>query len=118
MNIRIFYHLGHFVNQYQQVVTIDMLSEALGGPAKTTHPNSCQNPLYGETGAAWITAKVYPVSQTGRLLATGPYIYQVTFVQEDYVPCVMVGSMPQDGTISYSRSNDTYRLGYRRNKKK
>lgn len=118
LNIRIFDHLGHFVNQYQQVVTIDMLSEALGGAAKTTHPNSCQNPLYGETGAAWITAKVYPVSQTGRLLATGPYIYQVTFVQEDYVPCVMVGSMPQDGTISYSRSNDTYRLGYRRNKKK
>ena len=119
LNIRVFDHLGHFVNQYQQVITLEMLSKALGGVNTTVSGvDGCQNPLYGETGAAWVTAKMYPVSQNGRLLATGPYIYQVTFVQEDYVPCVVVGSMPQDGTISYSRSNDTYRLGYRRNKKK
>ena len=114
LNVRVFDHLGHFVNQYQQVVTIDMLKTALG---EASHPNSCINPLYGETGAAWITAKIYPVSQSGRLIATGPYVYQVTFVQEEYIPCVMVGSMPQDGTVSYTRTNDTYRFGYRRSKK-
>ena len=118
INIRVFDHLGHFVNQYQQMITLDMLSKALGGENKSVSGvDGCQNPLYGETGAAWITAKVYPVSQKGRLLATGPYIYQVTFVQEEYVPCLVVGSMPQDGHIFYSRSSDTYRVGYRRNKK-
>ena len=114
LNIRIFDHMGHFVNQYQQKVSAEMLQKALG---KESHPAGCSHPLYGETGAAWITAKIYPVSKNGRLLATGPYIYQVTFVQEEYQHCLMVGDTPQDNTVFYSRSNDTYRFGYKRSKK-
>ena len=115
LNVRVFDHLGHFVNQYQQVVTEEMLHKALG---KESHPSGCTKPLYGETGAAWVTAKIYPVSQSGRLLATGPYIYQVTFVQEEYSHCLVVGATPQDNTVFYNRTSDTYRFGYRRSKHK
>lgn len=115
LNVRVFDHLGHFVSQYQQVVTEEMLHKALG---TETHPSGCTKPLYGETGAAWITVKMYPVSQNGRLLATGPYIYQVTFVQEQTTHCLVVGATPQDNTVFYSRSSDTYRFGYRRSKHK
>lgn len=115
LNVRVFDHLGHFVSQYQQVVTEEMLHKALG---TETHPSGCTKPLYGETGAAWITVKMYPVSQNGRLLATGPYIYQVTFVQEETTHCLVVGATPQDNTVFYSRSSDTYRFGYKRSKHK
>ena len=120
LNIRVFDHLGHFVSQYQQVVTVDMLAEALGGvnTSVTVGEGVCQNPLYGPTGAAWVSAKIYPVSQNGRLLATGPYIYQVAFVQEAYTPCLLVTEKPQDAPLDYTRSNVTYRVGFRRDKKK
>ena len=115
LNVRVFDHLGHFVSQYQQVVTEDMLHKAL---REETHPGSCSKPLYGATGAAWITVKMYPVSQNGRLLATGPYIYQVTFVQEEYSHCLVRNDNPQDNNLPYDRSNDTYRFGYKRSKHK
>ena len=120
LNIRVFDHLGHFVNQYQQVVTIDMLAEALGGKNTSVSgvEDGCQNPLYGETGAAWVSAKIYPVSQNGRMLATGPYIYQVAFVQEAYNTCLLVTGKPQGIPLDYTRSNVTYRVGFRRDKKK
>ena len=115
LNVRVFDHLGHFVSQYQQVVTEDMLHKAL---REETHPGSCSKPLYGATGAAWITVKMYPVSQNGRWLATGPYIYQVTFVQEEYSHCLVRNDNPQDNNLPYDRSNDTYRFGYKRSKHK
>ncbi len=115
INIRVFDHLGHFVNQYQKKVEKEDLQSVFGTGSSES---ACVNPRYGETGAAWVTAKVYPVSQNGRLLATGPYIYQVTFVLDEYSPCVVVGEMPQNGTVPYTRQNDTYRFGYRRAKAK
>ena len=115
LNVRVFDHLGHFVSQYQKKVSAEELNKALGAES---HPSACSMPLYGETGAAWITVKMYPVSQNGRLLATGPYIYQVTFIQEETTNCLVVGATPQENTVFYSRSNDTYRFGYRRSKHK
>lgn len=115
INVRVFDHMGHFVSQYQYSMDSTEIQKALGAPSTQS---ACSMPLYGPAGAAWMTIKMYPVSQNGRLLATGPYIYQVTFIQEAYKHCLMVGATPQENTMFYSRTFDTYRFGYRRSKVK
>ncbi len=114
INVRVFDHMGHFVSQYQQEITAEMLQTALGAPS---NPSSCgTTPLYGPTGAGLVTIKMYPVDQKGRVLATGPYVYQVTVVKEEYKPCVVVGGAPTITTVDYSRTYNVYRRGYRRTK--
>ncbi len=116
VNIRVFDHLGHFVSQYQQVVDKAAFEKALGAGS---YEAACgdDHPLFGETGALLVTLKMYPVSQTGRMLATGPYIYQVTIVKEEYKHCYMSsGTAPTLMTDSYQRTFETYTRGYRRMK--
>ena len=117
INIRVFDHLGHFVSQYQESMNEEELHKALG---KNPEGVSCADagPVYGATGAGFITVKMYPVSQSGKLIATGPYIYQVTFVEEAYTPCVMEGASAWKHKIYYSRTSETYRRGYKRAKTK
>lgn len=131
INVRVFDHLGHFVSQYQQSMDSTMLQRALAGYDSTGNPNTgvttpgCEEtdsltgqtvhyPLYGESGAAWMTIKMYPVSQVGKMLATGPYIYQVTYVQEAYKHCLVANGSPTVNTVYYSRTSDVYKFGYRR----
>lgn len=117
INVRVFDHMGHFVSQYQQNIDEKMLQSALGDI--TDKPTNCGDlPLYGETGALLATVKMYPVSQNGRMLATGPYIYQVTVVTEEYKHCLLTGGAPQINKVKYSRTTETYRRGYRRGKSK
>lgn len=121
INVRVFDHMGHFVSQYQERMDAAKVQKALGG--ETAKLGACgeEYPLYGETGMGWMTLKMYPVSQSGRLIATGPYIYQVTFIQEDYKYCVKGGAADEAGQIktnTYKRTSDTYRFGYRRQKSK
>ena len=115
INVRVFDHLGHFVSQYQQSMNEDELHAALGAGKDEA---GCDTKLYGETGAGFITVKMYPVSQNGRTVATGPYIYKVTFVQEAYTACIKEGSSAWPHTLYYSRTSETYRRGYKRAKNK
>ncbi len=122
INVRVFDHLGHFVSQYQKSMNEEELRAALGG-LNTTNPETCvekgvEYPLYGESGAGFMTIKMYPVSQSGRMVATGPYIYQVTYVQEFYKSCIREGSSAWMHTMYYTRTNETYRRGYKRAKTK
>ncbi|MCQ2108242.1 MAG: fibro-slime domain-containing protein [Fibrobacter sp.] len=116
INVRVFDHLGHFVSQYQQVVTEDMLHAALSQQKAPEPQSSCHTPLYGQTGVFLATVKMYPVSQNGRALATGVYIYQVTVVQEEYYPCIKTSGQVQEGNVLYSRTSNVYTRGYRREK--
>lgn len=119
INVRVFDHMGHFVSQYQQVIDENMLNKALGenSTGKTCFDNNgVMKQVHGETGAMLMTVKMYPVSQQGRMLATGPYIYQMTVVRETYGSCLVINGTPQWNTIDYSRSSETFRLGYRRMK--
>ena len=121
INVRVFDHLGHFVSQYQKSMNEEELHKALagkGGNVAGVDEAGCNTKLYGETGAGFITIKMYPVSQNGRTVATGPYIYQVTFVQEAYTACIKEGSSAWPHTIYYSRTSETYRRGYKRAKVK
>lgn len=118
VNIRVFDHLGNFVNQFNKSVTDEDFSKALGTGVKVAGCDDA-HPLYGGTGAMLANIKVYPVSQDGRQLATGPYIYQVTVVMEKYEYCYMAGgTSPTIMNMPFMRSTETYRRGYRRAKAK
>ncbi|MCQ2097626.1 MAG: fibro-slime domain-containing protein [Fibrobacter sp.] len=117
INVRVFDHMGHFVSQYQMEITEGMLQAALGkNPMNQTCADNSgkMQPVYGETGYMLMSAMMYPVSQDGRLLATGPYVYQVTVVEEKYGSCIVSNGSPQWMPVDYSRTSETYRRGYRR----
>lgn len=122
VNVRVFDHLGHFVSQYQQVMDEESFNAALGG-ANSALPQCVTSdgalPVYGNTGAMLVTIKMYPISQNGKMLATGPYIYQVTIIKEEAKRCYMsFGTSPTPFTVQYQRKSDTYTRGYRRVKTK
>ena len=65
-----------------------------------------------------VTIKMYPVSQQGRKIATGPYIYQVSIIKEHYVYCAYMGGGGfQYIDAPYQRSFFTTTRGYRRTDK-
>ena len=120
VNVRVFDHMGHFVNQYNQQMTAEEFKAALGPQAFPG--NVCESPdgpipAYG-SGAMLVAMKLYPVSQKGRKLATGPYIYQITIIREEATPCYMsFGQTPQLLEQNYSRTSETHTRGYHRIKK-
>lgn len=114
VNVRVFDHLGHFVSQYTQSMDGDDLAKAMG-PGQGENC-SAENPLYG-TGGMLVGLKMYPVSQSGRMLATGPYIYQVTIVRMEGKYCALQAGEPSEVEFIYSRTTDTYTRGYKRSSK-
>ncbi|MCQ2061264.1 MAG: fibro-slime domain-containing protein [Fibrobacter sp.] len=126
INVRVFDHLGHFVSQYSKSMSEDEMQKALGEPAIPAA--SCEgNDAAGNhhtgtlagTGALLVGMELYPVSQDGRRLATGPYIYQVTIVEEPSVgSCLMMSGEPVFYPGIYTRKTETFTRGYRRMKGK
>ena len=125
VNVRVFDHLGHFVSQYQQTVTAEEFEKALdasngGKPYGVCYDvNGKQLDQHGISGGMLVTVKMYPVSQSGRMLATGPYVYQLSIIKEKYEHCYMSqGASSVVMTDQYQRTNKVYRRGYRRVKVK
>lgn len=117
VNIRVFDHLGHFVNQYNKSVTKEDFEKALAtanGGKGTTVAGCSDHLMYGQTGAMLATIKMYPVTSTGRMIATGPYIYQVTIIKEQYEYCYFNGMANTEMKMPYQRVTETYKRGYRR----
>lgn len=111
VNVRVFDHMGHFVSQYTQEMGKEDMAKAMGEGAGENC--SATNPLHG-TGAMLVSMKLYPVSQDGRKLATGPYIYQVTIVREDGIYCAIQGGEPTEVEFIYSRTSESSTRGYHR----
>ena len=62
-----------------------------------------------------VTIKMYPISQQGRKLGTGPYIYQVSIIKEHYQYCAyMGGRATQFVDAPYQRASYTTTRGYLR----
>ena len=130
VNIRVFDHLGHFVNQYNKRLTGDDFKKALAGQSSSysrvdsVNAQDCKYTAFGSddsksTGALLATIKMYPVTNKGRLLATGPYIYQMTVVMEQFDYCYKKdGYHWTDMTMPFLRTTETIRRGYRRTAKK
>lgn len=115
INVRVFDHLGHFVSQYNKSMDRAEFEAALGANNSVSGCNG--KPQVGSSGAFLVNLKMYPVAQSGRLLATGPYIYQVTIVKENYEYCYMSnGTSPTVMTMPYARTTEVSTKGYRRGK--
>jgi hypothetical protein len=128
VNVRVFDHLGHFVSQYNKSVSAEDFTKALAkangassrtscGESKVVNPGNALFP--NGSGAMLVAVKMYPVSQDGRKLGTGPYIYQMSVIKEEYEYCYMQGgTTPSYSYMRYQRTSETYRRGYRRLNKK
>lgn len=125
VNVRVFDHLGHFISQYTEGITDPALFKQL--VSAQTVPNATSNTCtngseFAEVtgvGEMMVTIKIYPVSQQGRKIATGPYIYQVSIIKEAYKYCAYMGGGGfQFIDAPYQRASFTTTRGYRRTTKK
>jgi fibro-slime domain-containing protein len=120
INVRVFDHLGHFVSQYNETITKEAMDVILKKPSAPAGQTQCTDALTSTmypavaTGLAVINVKMYPVSQSGRKIATGPYIYQIALIEEPYKHCVNFGGTQNFVDEPYKRTHFTMKRGYRR----
>lgn len=110
VNVRIFDHLGHFVNQYNQELSTEQFNAITGSYA----PTDCS--LIPETTMGTIAAsvKMYPVSKNGRKLGTGAYIYQISLIEFPQPHCTNVGGELNWSAGTYRRTEYKQTRGFRR----
>lgn len=122
VNVRVFDHLGHFISQYtEEMSSEEMQALALSSGKQETSGTCAGKPTFS---GALVSVKLYPISQNGRKVGSGPYIYQVSLIKESW-------AMPADGSgkpycffyaggsspigeEAYERSSFSKTLGYRR----
>ena len=126
MNVRVFDHMGNFVQRYSQEVTEEQIHQIQG----LTNPTPlaagmCDENAARETGAdtkigvkspnVLSTINIYPFSETGRLLATGVYIVQVDILQKHNAWCELTpdGTRADVKETPGNRSSMVLRLPYR-----
>ena len=110
VNVRIFDHLGHFVNQYNQELSTEQFNAITGSYA----PTDCS--LIPDTTMGTIAAsvKMYPVSKNGRKLGTGAYIYQISLIEFPQPHCTNVGGELNWSAGTYRRTEYKQTRGFRR----
>lgn len=127
VNVRVFDHLGHFISQYTESISAEQMKElamSAQGVANIEGAGTCaQKPTFS---GAFVSVKLYPISQNGRKVGSGPYIYQVALIKEtwsmdgitDRKPyCFYYASASSPvGEEAYARSSFSQTLGYRRSK--
>lgn len=118
INVRVFDNLGHFVSQYTE-----SMSEAALKQIVATNSTGVREQCYNTatsfegngvtSGSVIATVKMYPISQNGRKMSTGPYIYQVSLIEYPFEHCVNLGGqtyLPGE----YRRTQFSMTRGYRR----
>ena len=120
-NVRVFDHLGHFISQYtESVKDPEVFRQMVSGTPVHLNSNVCfadNGDAVATSGVAemMVTIKMYPISQQGRKLGTGPYIYQVSIIKEHYRYCAyMGGGATQFVDAPYQRASYTTTRGYLR----
>lgn len=120
INVRVFDHLGHFISQYEESLSKEQLEKVMSTPPKgANYPHECLSPTNERietvaTGQAIVNIKVYPVSQNGRKLGTGPYIYQIALIEEAHEYCLQFNGQISPTAGDYRRTHYTMRRGHRR----
>ena len=118
INVRVFDNLGHFVSQYTESMSEAALKQIVATNS-TGVQERCYNMATGfegngvTSGSVIATVKMYPVSQNGRKISTGPYIYQVSLIEYPFEHCVNLGGqtyLPGE----YRRTQFSMTRGYRR----
>lgn len=109
VTVRVFDHLGHFVSQYSQEMSQAQFNKITGSYA----PDEVCSAKEG-SGKIVASVKTYPVSQDGRKLGTGAYIYQVSLVEYPQPHCVNVGGDQSFMPGEYRRTEYKQTRGFRR----
>ena len=112
VNVRVFDHLGHFVNQYNQAVSQEQFNAITGSYAPSGECSALDPATVSGSIAA--SVKMYPVSKDGRKLGTGAYIYQVSLVEFPQPHCVKTGAELQYIPGTYRRTEYKQTRGFRR----
>lgn len=107
--IRVFDHLGHFVSQYTQGLSLEQFNAI----TKSNAPDSICTDKVG-TGRIAASVKTYPVSKDGRKLGTGAYIYQISLVEFPQPHCVNIGGEQSYLPGEYRRTEFKQTRGFRR----
>lgn len=107
--IRVFDHLGHFVSQYTQGLSLEQFNAITNSNA----PDSVCTDKVG-TGRIAASVKTYPVSKDGRKLGTGAYIYQISLVEFPQPHCVNIGGEQSYMPGEYRRTEFKQTRGFRR----
>ncbi len=112
VTVRVFDHLGHFVNQYSQELSREEFNKITNSNVSTDE--ECLTKPETQTGSIVASVKTYPVAQDGRKLGTGVYIYQMSLVEYPQKHCVNIGGeqTPMDG--EYKRTEYKQSRGFRR----
>lgn len=111
VTVRVFDHLGHFVSQYSQEMTPEQFNKVSGSYATN---NSCNGISLNGSGFIAASVKTYPVSQNGRKLGTGAYIYQISLIEYPQPHCFMAGDDVQLSEGEYRRTEYKQTRGFRR----
>ena len=118
VSVRVFDNLGHFISQYQESLSESAFAAAISdgssGTCSATVNGVAKSSPAVTSGFVLATVKMYPVSQTGRKLATGPYIYQVSIIQKPMDHCVNVNGSQTYMLGQYNRTYKSMTRGYRR----
>ncbi len=112
VTVRVFDHLGHFVNQYSQELNAEQFNAITNSNVKTD--DECTTKPDTQSGSIVASVKTYPVAQDGRKLGTGVYIYQISLVEYPQKHCVNISGeqTPMDG--EYKRTEYKETRGFRR----
>lgn len=112
VTIRVFDHLGHFVNQYSQELSLEQFNAITNSNVKTDE--ECTTKPETQSGRIVASVKTYPVSKDGRKLGTGAYIYQMSLVEFPQKHCLNIDGeqTPMDG--EYKRTEYKQTRGFRR----
>ena len=112
VTVRVFDHLGHFVNQYSQELSREEFNKITN--SNVNSDEECLTKPETQTGSIVASVKTYPVAQDGRKLGTGVYIYQMSLVEYPQKHCVNIGGeqTPMDG--EYKRTEYKQSRGFRR----
>jgi len=119
INVRVFDNLGHFVSQYTESMSEAALTQIVAANS-TTVQYGCSNTATNfagkgvTSGRVIATVKMYPVSQNGRKISTGPYIYQVSLIEYPFEHCVNLGGQQTYLPGEYRRTQFSMTRGYRR----
>lgn len=121
INVRVFDNLGHFVSQYTESMSEAALKQVVAANS-TTVAYGCSKtennvPIYYDavtSGRVLATVKMYPISQNGRKMSTGPYIYQVSLIEYPFEHCVNLGGQQTYLPGEYRRTQFSMTRGYRR----
>ncbi len=108
------------MSQYNETIAKEAMNAILDTPPSPAGQTQCTDNLASTLYPAVylvmlsLTLKCILYLQSGRKVATGPYIYQVALIEQPNKHCVNFGGTQNFVDEPYKRTHFTMKRGYRR----